>query len=1167
MSRYEADDRFDFSKLLDWKKAQVVQGDASGLQPDETYVLQWTVPFGAQEQAREWIYANRQGFQGPEIPFMQLEGFWRTVQVRYQVIEPKVSNAGVNILQTIAKGYYTALDWDAARILQGERAASNTSGAGVPNSGSAAIDATIQVRFPFIAPEAVAGVLSVSSVPSPLVIRDNNLGTLKRIVTSARLEEDGSYSVIATLADPQYTLASYTDFGGVNQQDVYYLWDVPKDFAQGIIDSWKSENPVGSSASADYNDQQKLVNIVLRRNAFVKPNLTLAGINVACDTTQNFHFAWGYEKADIDAFIQSHNGPTGTGSRQVQVQTRSDGLYDITVIETTVTALPPPHFIIALAVGDKITTTQKYGWNISIAQLNAIKADYEKKDIGHTKQFRVTRKDNCTFDYEGVVVAQTEQTVEVKLEGTGVQTRSKQVRGTSQTTAPYSAGKRKRHRLEVRKEDDGTNTITATEEEIVAGTLTKLSSGGSGVSSEAGAFSNLDSLPTIPQSNKRIRVQPDIRVNEDGTYTGGYSQTTVQAVNKAEVGGGTGVIDTASAYSNLDSPPTPTQSAKRKRVRHRIQANDDGTFSGGEETTEVQAVPQTEVAVGGNGVFVESATYANQDSPPSAPASAARVRVQSEVRANDDGTFSGGYTKQTVQIGEGSGSITGNGITLNVRAKSNADSVDTEYSADKRERVSLSISPNDDGTVNFVESKQTLVQVSVEEVSVSGDGIETTSKAGKNLDSPPSNPFTAAKRTRHNLNLSANDDGTWDFSGTEQKVVETPQSTMVGSDSQSKKVYYAENIDPNGEISIPGILTGQSISVKDDGTIGYVAIAKNTDAPVKMENTYESKGVSTKYVAQIGGKVDDVPAASSSNEGVENEVQLRPDEDGSGGYVHVERTWNVLGPIETQGGTKLQNLTNKELENAKEANLSAWTSPVSDRGKSRRVDLRVDPVSGKIRASIVEGEAKESSEYVDKENDGLTVRTISKKRNAQQTYDIGTSQGRSISQINDDETLDVIKETLELDSSLSSVQMQYYRKRREYADRLEESTRSGTASRWKTNSDGDNLQLKRELVWTYQRTKSIYRDITEEVKVSYSLTRPSATISSPSDEGEYESSVTMVKAGLWMLTEKTIDVTDWTVGTTGLWGIIGNATEVKTTEESDGDIRLTFSTTNKISTT
>jgi len=64
--------------------------------------------------------------------------------------------------------------------------------------------------------------------------------------TSGR-EEDGSAFINVTLYRPQYTLNSYEYYDTAEESEVIYLWNVPKDIAQQILDDFKALRD-GSSA-------------------------------------------------------------------------------------------------------------------------------------------------------------------------------------------------------------------------------------------------------------------------------------------------------------------------------------------------------------------------------------------------------------------------------------------------------------------------------------------------------------------------------------------------------------------------------------------------------------------------------------------------------------------------------------------------------------------------------------------------------------------------------------------------------------------------------------------------------------------------------------------------------------------------------------------------------
>lgn len=61
--------------------------------------------------------------------------------------------------------------------------------------------------------------------------------------------------------------------------------------------------------------------------------------------------------------------------------------------------------VTGVAIGDSnsATTTRAYGWNVSVAVLQAVRATYSAQEVNKKKDFKLTRRNTHTFDYEGTV--------------------------------------------------------------------------------------------------------------------------------------------------------------------------------------------------------------------------------------------------------------------------------------------------------------------------------------------------------------------------------------------------------------------------------------------------------------------------------------------------------------------------------------------------------------------------------------------------------------------------------------------------------------------------------------------------------------------------------------------------------------------------------------------
>ena len=343
-----AEDLFDYSLLLDLNKAHVVAQDTTGLNTDEVYELRFKCANAAYPAAKRWLVANRRILNNFEAEFKSYPDLYRTVSITWKENKSDARDGGY-IIHTIAKGLLTSLvsggnvDWTEARKVSARDLEGNAESApdSIANTTSDDQERHITISWPYCDPleaQAILDSLNASTYSDVTADGETIAGTWHRIITSYEKAEDGTCAVTMRLAEPQFTLNAYRSLETMDGSDVVYLWQVPKDLAQGIMDAWKVATPTeGRSASASYDSSGGLVNIVLTRVAGSPPNLSKT-MNTACDEATSYHFAWRYTETEMGVFLDAHNGALGANmSRDVRVQTRSDGFFDVTITERVIT--------------------------------------------------------------------------------------------------------------------------------------------------------------------------------------------------------------------------------------------------------------------------------------------------------------------------------------------------------------------------------------------------------------------------------------------------------------------------------------------------------------------------------------------------------------------------------------------------------------------------------------------------------------------------------------------------------------------------------------------------------------------------------------------------------------------------------------------------------------
>ena len=407
--------RFDCADILDFSKAdtKIEKNEHLGLENDELVVLSWEINYGAVNECIDWLYQNRITASDFDTPFRHFDEVYRTVSI---TAEPTRNSNSAILRHTMAKGWYTSIpsdytQWVQARIFSSEQAAGNSvSAAGI---GSASNESWFTIEFPYCDPDRIDAM--VASLPygilaTPITVRNQTIGAgMSVIAVTHEVAEDKSRTIKMIIARPEYVLKAFSDLFSDRETENFYVWNVPKALAQDAIDAWKASAGNGASATASYNESQKLVDIILsRRVPDNPPNLSTGEINKTCDSTVQYHFAWGYTKAQIGTFIQNHNGtPTGASygmagvTRSISVNARGDGFYDATIVEEIVTYDESKHKISEkIFIGENGSYQYAYyGWNVPKSQLTEMQALAADKTAGQNKQFQITRLDNCLFNY------------------------------------------------------------------------------------------------------------------------------------------------------------------------------------------------------------------------------------------------------------------------------------------------------------------------------------------------------------------------------------------------------------------------------------------------------------------------------------------------------------------------------------------------------------------------------------------------------------------------------------------------------------------------------------------------------------------------------------------------------------------------------------------------
>jgi len=189
------------------------------------------------------------------------EGIWRQAFTR-TIQRTEQGETYYILAQTLRQGWATSIDWTEARIKEEKLLPGNSEGSG--NEASDDPEIYYFIDFPNFSPFSVdAALRGLATTLSSVTVQGQSLGDNLHLVTGTHERQDDASSVITLkIARPQYLLNGYSSWGGGRQSDDKYLWNVPKDLAETILDANKAQ---GVTARPSYRGE--LVDIVFSSTA------------------------------------------------------------------------------------------------------------------------------------------------------------------------------------------------------------------------------------------------------------------------------------------------------------------------------------------------------------------------------------------------------------------------------------------------------------------------------------------------------------------------------------------------------------------------------------------------------------------------------------------------------------------------------------------------------------------------------------------------------------------------------------------------------------------------------------------------------------------------------------------------------------------------------------
>ncbi len=636
----------------------------------------------AHTPASRWLWENRLVISDMEVAGTKIEGVWRTVSIEGREVRDRGGNVvGGEIVQRFSKGYYTAWNWDAVRVQQGDIKHGNEQTVpGVAIGNSELYQRQAVLTLPHVDParaEAIAAGLTDTAYTNRVAGGIEFGGVWFHMGAAYEVGEDNSASVSLRIGRPQYTTRGYVGEGTPEGQERFYVSGVPMTQAQAVMDAWRTldgqpdgDLRPGANATMDggVHFDRNTANIILSVDRETARENEIVETSIDCSGTRTV-------TTDINQAAPGAPPETPEVRKRVTVRNEKTSLENYNVTTTEETSSPQD---VKYQYKPDIDSQQKEERHIAALPtelVNFLNGTFQRQS--HGIDFQETNPENlrgvrrritvdinpdCTLTLAGQSNEPDAAGDELDppigeswtvLHDMGMywnQTKA-QIEAVLATLAAQEVGVTKR--VEIRRNDLGRFDMTVSVRthrafEAEFGTT------GDGIQLESKAGINAieAGLPEV-SSGKRDRVSLRITPDEKGQIAWQADKQTVVESDGSATGSGVGVVVSATAYANKDAPVAPTATAPRKRVSPQLQANDDGTFSGSEQVVEVQEVKEDkdiEVGMDGSGIQTRARILQNADDLDSIDFTAGpRKRHSMSVRGNDDGTFSGGATEIEVE--------------------------------------------------------------------------------------------------------------------------------------------------------------------------------------------------------------------------------------------------------------------------------------------------------------------------------------------------------------------------------------------------------------------------------------------------------------------------------------------------------------------------------------
>jgi len=535
-------------------------------------------------------------------------------------------------------------------------------------------------------------------------------------------------------------------------------------------------------------------------------------------------------------------------------------------------------------IGEEFTVLHDMGmyWNQTKDEILDILATLADQEVGKNKRVEIRRNDLGRFDMTVSIRTHRAYTAPTATTtGSGIQL---EVNAgiNAESAITISSNQRERVSLDVSPNERGQFNWRSTKQTVIETPSTLI-----GTNARKLLYGTNTSAPTIPADH--IYSGGNVSPNDDGTYSFNLSLKDITDPTRSEFSSGSGGVSVeqvaVSGGTELDADAEAIGiSGERQQVSVSLRPNEDGTVDYVVNRQTVKETTQT--LIGDN---ARKLLYGSNTIAPSIPVN--HVYSGGSVSPNDDGTFSFNLSLKDIEDPSTDSATSGSGgiVTEHVAATGAAVgdvALESFIEGGARKRVSVSIQPQEDGTINYSVTRQTVQEV-LSGVVGSGTGVVDTVKVYANKDViPAATAAEARKRVQHSI--QPNDDGTYSGSERITTVVENEGTLSL----ERRTIYYGKNADATPTIT-SGVgedlrLVSGSISGNDDGTVDYNILVKDASDPasgiIEVDVPIGSTGIRVKQESIASANQDEVNALQDGYDAgprKRHQVSVRPNEDGT----------------------------------------------------------------------------------------------------------------------------------------------------------------------------------------------------------------------------------------------------------------------------------------------